>query len=310
MANITKVPNGPLIKKKGPFKGSTLKSGGTVKKAQGGAAMTKRDSTMADIKEQTRLRQNLTDFRKKVGSKPLTPELIREKDSLKGLLSDYSTKKRVKGTGLSADQLAKNDQKLKEKMAKKADAVDEGSQKCGPNFKSTSCPISKAASKESKSDWKKKRNGGPVVKKAQKGGTYYASSKGRVGRLSSSNVVDNIYSTQNESMDTTGYAKGKKEFIKTKRTTLEKPSLVRVKREDVPKVISEFKKGSTQKMDLRTPNQKKKSKMKTGGMIKRADGSMSRRGLWDNIRANKGSGKKPTAAMLKQEKKIKAKTKK
>lgn len=48
-------------------------------------------------------------------------------------------------------------------------------------------------------------------------------------------------------------------------------------------------------------------KMKAGGMIKRADGSMSKRGLWDNIRANKGSGKKPTAAMLKQEKKIKAK---
>ena len=52
-----------------------------------------------------------------------------------------------------------------------------------------------------------------------------------------------------------------------------------------------------------------KTKMKAGGMLKRADGSYSKRGLWDNIRANKGSGKKPTAAMLKQEKKIKAKTK-
>jgi hypothetical protein len=31
--------------------------------------------------------------------------------------------------------------------------------------------------------------------------------------------------------------------------------------------------------------------------------------LWNNIRANEGSGKKPTAAMLKQEKKIKATTK-
>jgi len=41
-------------------------------------------------------------------------------------------------------------------------------------------------------------------------------------------------------------------------------------------------------------------------MMKRADGSYSQRGLWDNIRANKGSGKKPTAEMLKQEKKIKA----
>jgi hypothetical protein len=62
-----------------------------------------------------------------------------------------------------------------------------------------------------------------------------------------------------------------------------------------------------------------KKKMKDGGklskakagkeMIKRADGSVSQRGLWDNIRAAKGSGKKPTAAMLKQEKKIKAKSK-
>jgi hypothetical protein len=44
-----------------------------------------------------------------------------------------------------------------------------------------------------------------------------------------------------------------------------------------------------------------------GGMIKRADGSYSQRGLWDNIRANKGSGKKPTKEMLAQEKKIKKK---
>ena len=44
---------------------------------------------------------------------------------------------------------------------------------------------------------------------------------------------------------------------------------------------------------------------KSGGeMIKRADGSYSRRGLWDNIRANKGSGKKPTKEMLEQERKI------
>jgi len=31
--------------------------------------------------------------------------------------------------------------------------------------------------------------------------------------------------------------------------------------------------------------------------------------LWNNIRANKGSGKKPSPEMLKQEKKIKAKNK-
>lgn len=40
-------------------------------------------------------------------------------------------------------------------------------------------------------------------------------------------------------------------------------------------------------------------------LIKRKDGSYSRRGLWDNIRANKGSGKKPTKEMLAQERKIK-----
>ncbi len=49
-----------------------------------------------------------------------------------------------------------------------------------------------------------------------------------------------------------------------------------------------------------------KSKLK---MMKRADGLTSPRGLWDNIRANKGSGKKPTPEMLKQEKKIKAQEK-
>jgi hypothetical protein len=47
---------------------------------------------------------------------------------------------------------------------------------------------------------------------------------------------------------------------------------------------------------------------KSKQMLKRKDGSTSQRGLWDNIRANKGSGKKPTAQMLKQEKKIKAKS--
>lgn len=45
-------------------------------------------------------------------------------------------------------------------------------------------------------------------------------------------------------------------------------------------------------------------------MIKRKDGSVSQHGLWDSIRENKGSGKKPTSQMLKQEKKIKASSKK
>lgn len=44
-------------------------------------------------------------------------------------------------------------------------------------------------------------------------------------------------------------------------------------------------------------------------MIKRADGSYSKHGLWDSIRENKGFGKKPTVEMLKQEKKIKKESK-
>lgn len=50
------------------------------------------------------------------------------------------------------------------------------------------------------------------------------------------------------------------------------------------------------------------AKYRTGGeLIKRADGSYSERGLWDNIRDNIGSGRKPTKQMLEQEAKIRSK---
>ena len=45
-------------------------------------------------------------------------------------------------------------------------------------------------------------------------------------------------------------------------------------------------------------------------LIKRKDGSYSQRGLYDNIREAKGSGKKPTKDMLAQEKKIVKQSKK
>jgi hypothetical protein len=41
-----------------------------------------------------------------------------------------------------------------------------------------------------------------------------------------------------------------------------------------------------------------------GDMIRRADGSYSKRGLWDNIRDNAGSGKAPTKEILEQERRI------
>jgi hypothetical protein len=58
--------------------------------------------------------------------------------------------------------------------------------------------------------------------------------------------------------------------------------------------------------DLAPNSENNSEEMKMGGMLKRADGSYSKRGLWDNIRDAAGSNKAPTADMLKQEKKIKA----
>ena len=70
-------------------------------------------------------------------------------------------------------------------------------------------------------------------------------------------------------------------------------------------------KENSETMKKAAPKQQKKGgSTSSKQMIKRADGSYSQRGLWDNIRANKGSGRKPTAEMLKQERKIKAKSKK
>ena len=78
----------------------------------------------------------------------------------------------------------------------------------------------------------------------------------------------------------------------------------------IPKSKSNYETGNYSKMLGTKPKAKVKPKAKNGKqMLKRADGSYSQRGLWDNIRAAKGSGKKPTAAMLKQERKIKSKTK-
>lgn len=52
-------------------------------------------------------------------------------------------------------------------------------------------------------------------------------------------------------------------------------------------------------------SQEEYDEMKKGGeMIRRADGSYSQRGMWDNIRDNAGSGKTPTKEMLEQERRI------
>lgn len=287
MANITKVPNGPLVKKTGKFKGSTLKAGGVIKKAQDGTT-TPSGKTWFQMSPSERKNKQV-EIKTKRGREGFNKYM----DSV----ANSNFEKNAATRKMSVEQLRKDNKKPDVKV----DYIGPSSSKGGAKSpcKGGICPGLNT----------KSRNGS-ILKKAQTGGTYYASSKGRVGRLSGSKIGDDISAVQNESIDTTGYAKGKKDFTKTINKTYEKPTAQKVKRADVLKVISNLKKGATQKMDFRTSNQRKKSNMKAGGMIKRADGSFSKPGLWDNIRKNKGSGKKPTKAMLVQEKKIKAKTKK
>jgi hypothetical protein len=120
------------------------------------------------------------------------------------------------------------------------------------------------------------RSGGPI-KKAQNGTSQYSDPKP---------LYDKIKRTK-DSIDNAKIKLEEKKY-KTKMTYL----------------------NSKLKNEQSMMNTKKVKKAKAGAMIKRADGSYSKRGLWDNIRANKGSGKKPTKQMLVQEKKIKAKSKK
>lgn len=179
---ITPVPNGPLVKKKGPFKGSTLKNGGPIKKAQNGLTQKELDA----LSHQKR------------GMGTIDRTFVKKAGGIQNELGN-----------LTDAQLAQ----LKKYMSKAgtAKSIYEGL----PNIGRMLGHGNSAADIPKGSQLENQRKGGVIKKKA-----------------------------------------------------------------------------------------------KAGAMIKRADGSMSRRGLWDNIRANKGSGKKPTAAMLKQEKKIKAKTKK
>ena len=104
--------------------------------------------------------------------------------------------------------------------------------------------------------------------------------------------------------------KPKKAAKKYETSPFSKAALDKKKREESYKKVT-----STMKKKLKAGGKVSKAK---GGkeMITRADGTKSRRGLWDNIRAaakrNKAAGrpgKKPTVAMLKQERKIKAKGK-
>ena len=99
--------------------------------------------------------------------------------------------------------------------------------------------------------------------------------------------------------------KGEGSFEKLREALKENSSPYNIARQIGTNYGSQDKEGATVLINTNeTPNE---NEFRKGGMLKRADGSYSKRGLWDNIRANKGSGKKPTAEMLKQERKINSK---
>ena len=202
MGKITKVPNGPLIKKKGPYAGSTLKKGGVIKKAQNGDTLSVKKPTW----------QKMTQAERAAIKTKLGPEKFKiYKDSVSADASNRANamfEKNAATRGMTVEELRKSNAR----DARKPDAPLEGQRCIGKD--DPGCAGSAGARERRVKREARRRNGGPI------------------------------------------------------------------------------------------------KKAKAGAMIKRADGSYSQRGLWDNIRANKGSGKKPTKQMLVQEKKIKAKSKK
>lgn len=111
------------------------------------------------------------------------------------------------------------------------------------------------------------------VKKAQKG-TYITTKSGRVGRTYGE------YGPY-ESMDTTGYSKGKKEFDLDSSLPGFKKTSTKIKREDVPAKIAEFKKGAT-----------RQAKMKSGGTVAK-DGKWIQKAIKKPGALRKQLGAKP-----------------
>ena len=86
------------------------------------------------------------------------------------------------------------------------------------------------------------------------GGTYIASSNGRLIRT----IPIYKESVEVQSIDTTGYGKGKQNFELKTSKPYQKPSTKKVSRKDVPSTIENLKKGATRTVDSRTPKQKNK----------------------------------------------------
>jgi hypothetical protein len=106
-----------------------------------------------------------------------------------------------------------------------------------------------------------------TVKKAQGGGTYVTTKSGKVGR------THGEYGPY-ESMDTTGYSKGKKEFEVKTSYGHKSNSSETIKRKDVPAKIEEFKKGATRQVKMKSGG----AVAKDGKWMQKASASIKRRG--------------------------------
>jgi hypothetical protein len=281
---ITPVPNGPLIKKKGPFKGSTLKTGGTIKKAQNG------DTTKV---------ATLSPYMQKRAAQDLVKQKnIRARDSI--------VQRNANAKGMTREEYSN----FQKKNAKKPDVpryeistakdarelARESNKGSGPGFFDVIGQIFTEKpgciyTDEDKSGVKK-RNGGPI-KKAQLGSLIKKGVK---------KVASEIIPVAEKNLSNMSPKYNKK--------GLEMAIQRRVNPEAARKKMTPAQRRSFEVDDSYRKNGGPIKKAKAGAMIKRADGSMSKPGLWDNIRKNKGSGKRPTKQMLVQEKKIKAKSKK
>jgi hypothetical protein len=316
---ITPVPNGPLIKKKGEFKGSTLKSGGKIKKAQGGEYLTKEGNAYTSTKK-VKTKNGPRYYQGSSPSMSFAREIASNKalgvnDSIpKAKLSARALEIMNKKNGGTMKKKAQQGVKIGNTTYNFTNVKDDPKKKVyvnNPIKDTTSAPKVTASDRMNKiintaNKTVKKRRAGGAIKKAQGGEKVIKGSRPKMGvfrttkeRTTSGGLLE-PFKYKTESIDTTGYSKGRANYkLKTEEGEGDKTgSKVKssksktVSKKQVPGILKSL------------------NKAKDGNMIKRADGSYSKRGLWDNIRANKGSGKKPTKQMLQQEKKIKAKTKK
>jgi hypothetical protein len=323
---ITPVPNGPLIKKKGPYAGSTFKSGGKIKKAQGGEYLTKEGNKYTATKK-VKTKNGPRYYQGSSPSMSFAREIASNKalgvnDSIpKAKLSARALEIMNKKNGGIMKKKAQQGVKIGNTTYNFTNVKDDPKKKVyvnNPIKDTTSAPKVTASDRMNKiintaNKTVKKRKAGGAIKKAQLGGlirkaaktvikktpkkiTRFSSEAERIGAGQKPNLQKAKESVN--SLDDSKVTGSKESYSK-------KGLRMAVERRTNPEIAKKkMTKAQREKFDL------ERSYYKNGGMLKRADGSYSKRGLWDNIRANKGSGKKPTAEMLKQERKIKAKSKK